>query len=174
MQQRYSAVGFLGANSFLGEATQTAFMRGVPDGGFGEDRTSVLDTVFHPDHPRPLIHLGSDFQVPPGTPVRSWSGGTIVEVYTDPADFCGWGTRVTVAAGPYMFVHAHLAESAVRVGDTVCTETVLGLVGTYTDNGGWFPHVHVQKCDQSWFRRFTPETLPGYATSVFGNYEIKA
>ena len=173
MKQRFNNVKFLGDYSFLKKQTQEKFMSTISQyNSFGEDRTSVLDTLFHPNIKRPLIHLGNDIFKHENSLVVSNVDGTVVNIYTDKSEFCGWGTRITIANNEKMYLFGHLKKVDVVLGQYVSINNVLGVVGEYENNGGWFEHVHIQCCDKNWYYHYNQETIPGYATSTVCHYNI--
>lgn len=130
-------------------------------GGWLENRRelwhgSYLDECGH------HIHLGVDFNVPAGTQVAAEHDGDIVTVDNDTPEVSGWGTRVILR--PHdptipVLIYGHLGpQPALRAGDRVRLGDTIGRVGEPHDNGGWFPHLHVQ-CVA---RGVDPLTLDGY------------
>jgi murein DD-endopeptidase MepM/ murein hydrolase activator NlpD len=108
---------------------------------------------------RAYIHLGVDFNVPEGTGVCSDLPSEVVLVDNDIGEVGGWGTRVVVRLlhHPIVLIYAHLARNpgymgtTLRTGDRLYEEQPFGRVGAATENGGWFPHLHLQALTaQAW------------------------
>ena len=71
-------------------------------------------------------HLGLDIAVPKGTPVRTPSVGTVVDV----GDYYYWGRFVAVDHGRGLVtLYAHLSQVGVTVGQRLAAGEVLGAVG---------------------------------------------
>lgn len=122
-------------------------------GGWMEDRRSLWRGSYL-DVDQKYLHLGTDFNVPPGTSVASDNAGVIVRVDTDVPVESGWGTRVVIRPDdqPVFILYAHLAATIpCRVGMRVRAGDVFARVGRAPHNGGWFPHLHVQCIDADHF-----------------------
>lgn len=118
-------------------------------GGWLEDRHHVLRGTYL-DATNGYVHLGVDFNVPSGTRVAMCGEGQVIRIDTDFPEEGGWGTRILIRLSdrPIILIFAHLDPSVfVNVGDTVKNGQHLGVVGKAPENGGWFPHLHVQVAD---------------------------
>lgn len=84
-------------------------------------------------------HVGIDYAIPTGTPIRSTMSGKVV--------YAGWNTQgygnlVIVENGPYKTYYAHLSEIPVSIGDVVGKGSVIGLSGNTGNSTG--PHLHYE------------------------------
>jgi len=134
-------------------------------GGYFEDRSGIWWGSYL-DRDEKYLHLGVDFNAPVGTPVALDLQGEVVWIATDLSDG-GWGTYVMfkLATRSLVLLYAHLAPDVLcKVGDVVKAGTVFARVGTSEQNGGWFPHVHVQALTPEAYREFQedPKVLDGY------------
>jgi murein DD-endopeptidase MepM/ murein hydrolase activator NlpD len=136
-------------------------------GGYLEDRAFLWQGTYLGGTERAL-HLGIDFNVPPGATVTTPYVGTVVLVDDDTPERCGWGPRVFLArdelqpAGDlvrYVYIFAHLANIQVVVGDTCNSGSIIGTVGAPPHNGNWYPHLHVQKVLGTVFERYAGSNL---------------
>jgi murein DD-endopeptidase MepM/ murein hydrolase activator NlpD len=120
-------------------------------GGYLEYRGDLLYGTYL-DEKEHYRHLGIDLNVPAGTMVCSDMRGVVVHIFTDPpGEKHGWGTRVTleIATGQkdekIFLMYGHLARNhALCIGDILDEGWIIGNVGETKENGGWFPHLHVQ------------------------------
>jgi murein DD-endopeptidase MepM/ murein hydrolase activator NlpD len=86
------------------------------------------------------FHTGIDIPAPTGTPVTAARSGEVVWAGWRDG---GWGNEVTIAHGSGVrTIYAHLSRVDVRVGESVTTDTQVGLVGATGDATG--PHLHFQ------------------------------
>ncbi|MDP3771125.1 MAG: M23 family metallopeptidase, partial [bacterium] len=141
-------------------------------------------------------HLGRDLALPEGTPIHPIACGTVR--YFGPAS--GYGTLVVViehrlseprivkngleeqvTTTSFLSTYGHMtfvwggARIAIRVGDTVSPEDVIGYIENDARNGDGAEHLHfgirlqtmsaAQATDQSWFRGYdtTPSQLRWFA-----------
>lgn len=118
-------------------------------GGYMEDRTNLWRGAYMlPDRP---VHVGVDFNVPVFTPVFCPADLVLVHVADyDEDQNGGWGGKIILAnkAHDRMFVFGHLDQrllpSQSLEGSTFKAGTPIGLVGAAHNNGGWYPHLHIQ------------------------------
>lgn len=134
-------------------------------GSYGEPRGFVwrqtyLDAMKNP------IHAGIDINVPARTMVVADAECTVVWVGTDYPDAHGWGNRVIVKLHDIdiWMIYAHLGAPICRVGNRMEVGSPIGLVGSVRENGGWFPHVHVQSMTKAAWEMFlvNPASIDGY------------
>ncbi len=91
-------------------------------------------------------HVGTDFAVPPGTPVRTCAPGVVRSVQKE---MQRGGLKVVVDHGDGLITHSnHLARALVRPGQTLARGEVLGLSGMSSVDGILFfpwlaPHLHL-------------------------------
>ena len=97
-----------------------------------------------------FIHLGMDYNVPANTEVFAFRQGYVGTVLVDKDQKGGWGGMVIIkpfddAKLQVCTVYAHLKpDSLPRIGETVFPGKKIGIIGDIHENGGWFPHLHVQ------------------------------
>ncbi len=138
-------------------------------GSYGEKRGFVwrgtyLDAMEDP------THIGLDVNVPAGTAIDADFDATVVWVGTDYPDEYGWGNRVILKCNArrsgiqIWMIYAHLATPQCTVGDTIKKGSVFARVGAPDENGGWFPHLHVQTLTHDSWQMFKkdPYALDGY------------
>ncbi|MFZ2620061.1 MAG: peptidoglycan DD-metalloendopeptidase family protein [Alphaproteobacteria bacterium] len=144
-----------------------ATLADYPYGGYMEDRTHLWRNHYH--NPAIMRHLGVDYTAPAGTPVAVPADCTVIHVVRDNS-YGGWGGCIFFKlATPYRnapyFLLGHLAfEGLPAVGQVCAKGQVVGMLGAPHENGQWFPHLHAQCFDQTWFDRYAPnlENMDGY------------
>ena len=139
-------------------------------GGYMEDRTSLWRGSYLP--PEKSKHLGIDYIVSPGTPVAAPLKCEVIFTCQDDDQNGGWGgfidfkiiyqdDRVMPNA---TLLYAHLEhDSLPEIGTVFNAGDTVARIGSMNENGGWFPHLHVQ----GHFGDFQPEKfreLDGYGT----------
>lgn len=142
-------------------------------GGYLEDRSFLWkDTYLSASGS--FIHAGVDINLPAGTPIRLPFDGTILRTDDDTPELWGWGPRVFVLPRhqeilnpreSFVLILAHLSTPRVRPGEIARAGTHLADVGTPPDNGGWFPHIHLQALRRDFFDELNSsgfEALDGY------------
>ena len=114
-------------------------------GGYGEDRSLLWRG--HYMHPDAMIHLGVDYNVESNTLVHMPCDGKVIKSWVDTDQYGGWGGQVICSLTNYDFflVFGHLhpwdlpnVKKKVKAGD------VIGVVAPHVNNGGWYPHLHLQ------------------------------
>ena len=95
------------------------------------------------------LHLGVDVNIDVGTEVRALADGPIVYAATDAPLVGGWGYHVIqiieFRSRPHALIYAHLAQTPLAsVSSNISKGAALGAIGAPYENGGWFPHVHLQ------------------------------
>lgn len=84
-------------------------------------------------------HLGDDFSVPVGTPLRSLNSATVVAAGV----YGGMGNRVELDFGNGITgVYAHMSSISVSVGQTLSAGDSIGLSGNTGNSTG--PHLHLE------------------------------
>ncbi len=104
-------------------------------------RVAQVGDSWHAPRPGGRLHEGQDIFAGRGTPVRSATGGYVVQVGQNTLG----GNVVWVAgAGGRNYYYAHLDSFApgLAAGDYVTPESVLGYVGTTGNAAGASPHLH--------------------------------
>jgi 4-aminobutyrate aminotransferase-like enzyme len=96
------------------------------------------------------VHLGIDFWVPQGTPVHALFDGEVITSVNDAGDKEYGGLIILGHRADgltFYTLHGHLSvESALKkkTGDPIKKGELIGLVGSYPENGNWAPHLHFQ------------------------------
>ena len=107
--------------------------------------------VYRQISPTLLGHEGIDLLAPVGTPVLACTGGTVVELSTDP-NARGYGMYVklrhSLPVQSYETVYAHLSRVDVRLGQKVGSGQSLGLSGNTGNSTGPHLHLHLQRADK--------------------------
>jgi murein DD-endopeptidase MepM/ murein hydrolase activator NlpD len=96
------------------------------------------------------IHVGIDFGMPPNSPVYAMMDGQIIAQGALPSD--GDYGHVIITAHKienfqFYILHGHLSAQSIerfQVGDLIKKGDILAEVGNQKENGGWFPHLHLQ------------------------------
>ena len=78
--------------------------------------SSPFGLRLHPVHRKESMHLGIDFALPNGTPVRAAEGGVVAQVANE-AERSTYGRYLRIChADGYSSLYAHLSHIDVRVG----------------------------------------------------------
>ena len=139
-------------------------------GGWMENRSALWRGSYLDDEEK-YIHLGIDFNVPAGTAVAVTGPSTVIRIDNDHPEPHGWGNRVIASddSTGVILVFAHLCfPEALRVGEQLKRGEVFAKVGTVLENGGWFPHLHVQAITPEHFQQLLQndlQDLDGYGKS---------
>lgn len=145
-------------------------------GGYMEDRSFLWQGTYLGGSGHAL-HLGIDYNVPAGSPVAVPFSGEVLLCDDDTPEPWGWGQRVFIETTEtieferptrYVYAFAHLADIRVRRGQTIQAGTQIAVVGEPSANGGWFPHLHVQKIRGEVFDHYCQvglESLDGYGST---------
>ncbi|MBN2587811.1 MAG: M23 family metallopeptidase [Candidatus Fermentibacteraceae bacterium] len=92
-------------------------------------------------------HTGVDFKAPPGTPVRTCRGGTVVRTNWN-YEYNGNCVEVNIGAGyTEIFLHLQAIEAGVREGTVLQRGDTVGCVGN-TGVTSTAPHIHYQINDE--------------------------
>ncbi len=123
-------------------------------GGLWEDRQTIWRNFYKSKEP--LLHLGVDFNnLAPGTSVTSLSNGVVRDVWHDTDILNGWGTRILVQDNDTWFLYGHLSKSVCcNEGSFIREGEIVGFVGNEEENGGWFPHLHLQVMTDQFVNQF--------------------
>lgn len=145
-------------------------------GGWLEDR-STLWRGHYLDADK-MIHLGVDFNVPADTEVRLPFGGDIVYIGQDEDQNGGWGGRLDFRSRiyPFYFIIGHLDPDSIWEFQPskkkrnwygwYPTSHIVGIVGSSSVNGGWFPHIHLQCMSYQEYESYKfPEEIDGYGSA---------
>jgi hypothetical protein len=125
-------------------------------GGHFEDRKHLWTGYYK--EAQKVTHLGIDYNVPSGTPVAAPRGCTVVHSWADTSIHNGWGGRLILKldiawlGAPYL-VLGHLAHQGLPVeGARFEKDEIMTVTGKPHENGGWFPHLHVQCVNESYYQ----------------------
>jgi len=135
-------------------------------GGWLEERSTILAGTYL-EKEKIFMHLGVDLNPPEGTLIAVDDDAQVILVDDDHPWEGGWGPHVMVklAHAPVYLLYAHLSRDIrVKVGDAIENGTIIGSVGPSTENGGWFPHLHLQALSEEGYAQFKkdPDHLDGY------------
>ncbi len=87
-----------------------------------------------------LLHAGIDLATPLGTPVKPIMKGVVTRA---DYDLFGYGNMVVISHGAdFESLYAHLSKINVKEGETVTSDTVIGLSGSTGRSTG--PHLHLE------------------------------
>lgn len=117
-------------------------------GGWLENRAHLWRGHYLPEGC--AIHLGIDLNVPAGTTVLAPVSGEVMHAVPCRALGGGWGgwfvLRADVPEGGADYVLlGHLAHAGLPPpGSRIAGGTAVGVIGTPLENGGWYPHLHLQ------------------------------
>jgi len=130
--------------------------KAIAIGGYGEERPIYTGKAFGGSSAAPRVpprthHIGVDITVPAGTVLYAPLAGTIWTVGNAAEQFDYGGYIVLkhqIPSGEYFYsLYGHLAPSSLKdfgVGDRVDAGSRLAKIGAYEENGGWWPHLHLQ------------------------------
>ena len=129
--------------------------RSIPQYWFGEARDLKAS------------RFGVDFAVPVGTETALLERSRVEHIMLDKESYGGWGGRVLVQSLESLqyFIYGHLRHDIpLLVGEIYAAGTVLGTVGETQVNGGWAPHLHLQRMDETFIRHYAQhlEAIDGY------------
>ncbi|MDD5318923.1 MAG: peptidoglycan DD-metalloendopeptidase family protein [Candidatus Pacebacteria bacterium] len=148
-------------------------------GGWLEDRSFLWKDSYLEDEGL-FIHLGIDISVDPGTEVAIDFDAQVVLVDDDYPEIGGWGPRVIVKnleKGFYV-IYAHLDRKILcKVGERLPKGSVFARAGKAPYNGNWWPHIHVQVIEASFYESLSKTglmELDGYGNSLELENFVKA
>ncbi len=139
-------------------------------GGFLENRASLIGFLEPACTQQIMIHLGIDINnIMPGIPIKVPCNVRVVHTFIDKSPINGWGGRIIMEMeqeykGSKYLLYGHLNHDLPVVGDTFTTGQIIGYLGNVYENGGWFPHLHVQCITQKMFDEYHDNlnNLDGY------------
>jgi len=121
-------------------------------GGYLEKRALYTSDIYNAKNSseKRNIHLGVDFWIPKNTPVHSILDGEIV-CGVHQKDYKGYGGFIILKHQfedvEFYTLYGHLSKESVlkfKVGDTIKANEKIGVLGNYSENGEWVPHLHFQ------------------------------
>jgi 4-aminobutyrate aminotransferase-like enzyme/Ser/Thr protein kinase RdoA (MazF antagonist) len=92
------------------------------------------------------IHLGIDFFADPGTPVYSPHDG-VVHSFKNNSEAGDYGPTIIIEYENFYLLYGHLScDSLLGIyrGKKVPKGSCVGRVGSFSENGNWQPHLHLQ------------------------------
>ena len=137
-------------------------------GGWGEARPIYTGAAYGRGGPDPLgpirtHHLGVDITTAVGSQLFSPFGGTVWAVGYAPGPLDYGGYLILEHALPsgtkFYSLYGHLAPESLThlsAGTAINTGEPIGKVGNYDENGGWWPHVHLQLLTEEPLLEATP------------------
>ncbi len=135
-------------------------------GGYFENR-STLWAGSYLSKTGKWLHLGVDCNVRAGTPVNVPRQARVVHIDNDYPELHGWGLRVVMKDEPsgLYIIYAHLLpQSSLKVGQVLHEGQIFAVVGAPENNGGWYPHLHIQAMTPSAWQHYRSNLsdLDGY------------
>lgn len=119
-------------------------------GGYGEDRgIYAASPLFDGDEEPRTIHLGIDVWTGEGTPVCTPLDAEVHSVGINDA-YGDYGGTVILAHEGFFTLWGHLAHREVQEmvdGTPLAAGTAFARLGSRGENGGWPPHLHLQKIE---------------------------
>jgi murein DD-endopeptidase MepM/ murein hydrolase activator NlpD len=92
------------------------------------------------------LHLGSDYPLPIGTPVKSVASGVVVAHWPAPNSYWRghpiFGGCIVIDYGSFLMLYGHLSKTEIHEGDLVKAGQKIGEVGDTGICTG--PHLHLQ------------------------------
>jgi hypothetical protein len=129
-------------------------------GGFLENRAELIGFLETSCQDKCMIHLGIDINnIKPGIDIKTPCDVSIVHVFKDTSLLNGWGGRVIMKMNQKYknssyLIFGHLSHNLPNIGDTFKRGEIIGQLGDTHENGGWFPHLHVQCISQKFFDEY--------------------
>lgn len=117
-------------------------------GGYLELRTTLWRGHYH--NPKEMTHLGMDYNVPVYTPVTIPKKCKVEFTYKDMDQYGGWGGfivfRLLNTVLDEYLIYGHLSHNSLPdTGKIFNPGDIVAKTGEMTENGGWYPHLHVQR-----------------------------
>jgi hypothetical protein len=136
-------------------------------GGFLENRSDFLRDSYNKEH-NLFIHLGVDYNVPAGTEVALTEESVLADIFEDSDQNGGWGKRAIfrILNGQSYLIYGHLKRnSELKLGKIYKPGEIIGVVGDSNENGGWWPHLHIQFVTRKFILAHKPDfnRIDGYA-----------
>ena len=141
-------------------------------GGYLEDRSFLLAQSYLT--PGSMIHLGIDYMVAAGTRVFLPRTAKVVAFEIDPDQEGGWGGRAILATPEVIYVICHLNHKAIirrYVGQELEKGSLVGFTGKTRENGGWWPHIHIQCLRPEMLPELLAYKIDGYGEKRADNAE---
>ena len=134
-------------------------------GGFLENRASFIG--FLEKEKNTMIHLGIDINnILPKTPILAPCDVTVIHVFKDTTKINGWGGRLIMKMenSTEYLLYGHLSHDLPDIGNEFKKGERIAVLGDITENGGWWPHLHVQCITQKFLDEYKDrlEELDGY------------
>ena len=134
-------------------------------GGFLEDRSHIWRNHYNKINSA-FVHLGIDYNVPEGTKIAIPIEGKVVHIMKDNDQNGGWGGRILFELPSQIYlIYGHLKKDIkLEVGRVCKAGDIAGIIGSSNENGGWYPHLHVQLTDKLFIETYSQdlESIDGY------------
>jgi murein DD-endopeptidase MepM/ murein hydrolase activator NlpD len=128
-------------------------------GGYLEDRSPFFDDR-HDSKLR--IHIGVDMWAPAGTKITFPHDAIVRFARIATATRGGGGGRVDLQYKDYVYIFGHLVEPTLKEGDIFRGGDIVGRLAPRELNGGWMPHLHIQKMEADWYDGCDPNEIDAY------------
>ncbi|MDG1039549.1 MAG: peptidoglycan DD-metalloendopeptidase family protein [Polaribacter sp.] len=121
-------------------------------GGYLEKRALYTSDIYNSENSteKRNIHLGIDYWLPKNTPIHAPFNGEIM-CAVHQKSFKGYGGFIilkhTFSDIEFYTLYGHLSAKSIlkyKKGDTINKDQEIGLLGNYSENGEWVPHLHFQ------------------------------
>jgi hypothetical protein len=137
---------------------------GVIYGGYLEDRSALFDERHVTES---TIHLGVDVWVPKNCSITfpHLHESKLLYRSSDVGYVGGWGGRKDYLYNDEVWLFAHLNPNHdLFLQDEPDDHNRIGRIGGKNVNGGWTPHLHIQRLTYDAYKKLDPDELDGYAT----------
>jgi murein DD-endopeptidase MepM/ murein hydrolase activator NlpD len=125
-------------------------------GGYGEDRrVYAASTLFDGEGEARTLHLGVDVWTAAGTPLAAPLAAEVHSLAINDA-FGDYGGTVILNHDGFHTLWGHLAHRSLdhlREGQRLAGGEVFAWLGEPAENGGWPPHLHLQRIEDLGGRR---------------------
>jgi hypothetical protein len=132
-------------------------------GGFFEDRTELWRGSYLSGD---ILHAGIDVNLPVRSQIYAPCAGKLLLVDDDEDPSGGWGLSVALEPDlqllsvPVILIFAHIDEIALCSGDRVEHAAPFARIASANVNGGWWPHLHIQAVEKSFYQREQMNAFP--------------
>lgn len=125
-------------------------------GGFLEDRSFIWKDHYNVKEGL-FIHEGADFNVSKNTEVFLFDNGEVVEIIRDIKMHGGWGNAVVfwIPKIEKYVIYAHMDKKLyVSLNSKYKKGQKIGTIGGPSQNGHYFPHLHLQFMDKKFASKY--------------------
>jgi hypothetical protein len=141
----------------------TGELGGIMYGGYMEDRSPLFDERHITES---TIHLGVDVWLPKNCSITfpHLKDSKLLYRSSDVGYVGGWGGRKDYLYNDEVWIFAHLNPNhELFLKNTLDEFDRIGRLGSKSNNGGWTPHLHIQRMSYEGYKTINVEDLDGYA-----------